>query len=176
MTDDAEPPADVNAAVTEEWRAETTPFERVRTVMKRTYEPQSADEIAERALTTPTTARKHLGQLADSGFVATTAAPESTATLYRRSEESLVLEQAREIRREYGRDELTVRIAELNDRIQGYREELGAESPEDVALQGDDVDHETVREWQTTRRNLVFAKVALALTEAERTVGPRGAA
>ena len=34
-------PSDVNERVTEEWKVDTTPGERVRTVMKRTYDPQS---------------------------------------------------------------------------------------------------------------------------------------
>ncbi|WP_449421034.1 DUF7342 family protein [Salinigranum halophilum] len=43
--------------------------ERVRTVMKRTYDPQSVATTAERVLTSETTARKHLGILTDDGIV-----------------------------------------------------------------------------------------------------------
>lgn len=162
-----EVPDDVNELVTSEWTDETTPFERVRTVMKRTYDPQSADEIASRARTTPTTARKHLRQLAESGFVETTSNPERDATLYRRSNESLVLEQARDLLEEVDSDDLVARIAAMQADIRTYREELGVDSPEDAVLRDADVDQETLRDWQTTRRNLGFAKVALALSEAE---------
>lgn len=158
---------DVNERVRAEWKDDTTPFERVLTVMKRTYEAQSADEIAVRALTTPTTARKHLQQLADSGFVEITSSPDRDATLYRRSNESLILERARDIIDEMDTDTVVDRIGEMQSDINRYREEYGVESPEDAAIRGADVDHETLRDWQTTRRNLGITRAALALIEAE---------
>jgi hypothetical protein len=54
--------------------------------------------------------------------------------------------------------------------IHAYREEFGAESPEDAALQGQTIDEETLTDWQRTRRNLGFARVALALSEAKNTI------
>ena len=166
---------DVNERVEAEWTEETTPFERVRTVARRTYDPESAAEIAERARTTPTTARKHLRQLAESGFVEGVAVPDRDGTLYRRATESVVLEQARDVLDEVGRDDLVRRISEMRSAIDGYREEFGADSPEDAALEDADVDPQTLRDWQTTRRNLDVAKVALALAEAEETVQPNRA-
>lgn len=165
-----EPGEDVNEAVRANWKDETTPFERVRTVMKRTYESQSADEIAERALTTPTTARKHLDVLVGDGFVSATSEPGRTATLYRRSAESVVMEQAHDILREVGTEELASRISELQSEIQRYREETGVDSPEDVALEDVEIDRGTLQAWQTTRRNLDIAKAALAIGQAEDSV------
>lgn len=160
---------DVNEQVRAEWREETTPFERVLAVMKRTYEPQSADETATRALTTPTTARKHLQQLADSGVVKPTAEPGRDATLYRRSKESLILEQARDILDEMDAETLATRIGEIQSQINEYRAEFGVDSPEEAAVRGVDIDQQTLREWQTTRRNLGIARAALAVSEAEET-------
>lgn len=170
---------DVNEAVEAEWEADTTPFDRVRTVVKRTYEPTSADEIADAALTTPKTARKHLGSLVESGYVATEQGDRG-ATLYRRSPESLVTEQARDMLSTVGRQELTERVQELRAEIAEYREQLGVESPEDLAVALgtaaldpaaasaiEDVDPDLVREWQTTRRNLAFANAALAIATAQ---------
>lgn len=168
MTDD--PPEDVGERVEAEWVDETTPFERVRTVTKRTYDPQSAAEIADRARTTPTTARKHLTQLVESGFVEAVATPERDGTLYRRSTESVVLEQSRDVLDEFDRENLVARIAEMHREIESYRERSGADSPEDAALTDADLDPEKLREWQTTRRNLQIAKAALALGEAEEAV------
>jgi predicted ArsR family transcriptional regulator len=161
---------DVNEVVEAEWSDETTPFDRVRTVMKRTYEPQSADEVADRARTTPTTARKHLRQLEESGFVEIVSRERREAALYQRSNESLVLEQAHDILDHVGREELVSRITEMNDKIHEYRAELSVESPEDAALMDADIDQSTLHDWETTRRNLGFAKVALALMEAETSV------
>lgn len=162
-----EPDEDVNEAVRADWKEETTPFERVRTVMKRTYEPQSADEIATRALTTPTTARKHLHVLVEDGFVTATSKPGRSATLYKRSAESLVMEQARDILSELGTEALASRINELQSEILRYRETTGVDSPEDVALEDVELDQSTFREWQTNRRNLDIAKAALAIGRAE---------
>lgn len=170
---------DVNEAVAAEWEADTTPFDRVRTVIRRTYEPQSAAEIAEAARTTPKTARKHLTSLVESGYVATQQG-EGGATLYRRSPESLVTEQAREILASVSRRELAERVQGMRADLAEYRERLGVDSPEDLAvaqgtaaldpeagLDRDDVDPELVREWQTTRRNLAFANAALAIATAQ---------
>lgn len=60
--------------------------------MKRTNDPQSTEEIASRALPTPTAARKDLGFLLEDGFVLNDSEPGRSATLYRRSSESLVME------------------------------------------------------------------------------------
>lgn len=163
------PTDDVNDLVASEWEDDTTPFDRVRAVMKRAYEPRSAPDVAERAMTTPTTARKHLRTLANSGFVDEVSASGDT-TLYRRSNESLVLEQAHDILDETDRDSLVSRIAEMRDEIRSHRERFDAESPEDAVVRDADVDRETLRSWQTTRRNLKIARVALALSEAEETV------
>ena len=161
---------DVNEKAVTAWVDETTPFERVRTVMKRTYEPQPVAEVAERARTTPTTARKHLEQLVESGYVEATATPEREGTLYRRSNESLVLEQARDLLAEADTQTLVARIAEMQAEVGSYRDATGAESPEDAVLSAADVDRATLRQWQTTRRNLGIARAALALSEARKTV------
>jgi len=159
---------DVNDHVVDEWVEETTPFERVRSVMKRTYEPESAPTIAERARTTPTTARTHLRQLAESGFVDELPASGGT-TVYERSSESLVLEQAHDILDTVDTERLIDRIGKMREEIRAYREKFDADSPEDAAIRRD-ADSETLREWQTTRRNLDVAKAALALSQAEETV------
>lgn len=161
------PMDEVNESVQSEWMDDSTPFERVWAVIKRTYDPQSVSEIADRARTTPTTTRTHLQQLEDSGVVATTSASGRNATLYERSTESLILEQARDILDTVERDELIVRIDEIEADLRAYREEFGVESPEAVPLQDMNIDQRELRNWRTTRRNLIFAQVALVLDEAE---------
>jgi len=197
--DDRNPPeafTDVNEAVGEEWAAETTPYERVRAVVAQTYSPVSADAVADEARTSPKTARKHLEALAREGFV-TTEPGEYGATTYRRSSESLVVEQAAELLERLSTDELAERIETMRERLADYRAEFGVESPEALsidrtnqALAGDaatDTDDsatttdaldsaasptdapspETIREWKTLRRNLAFANAALSIGHAE---------
>lgn len=55
---------DVNEAVTEEWVAETTPFDRVKEVLLATTSYHYARSIAEQAHVSEPSARKHLNTLA----------------------------------------------------------------------------------------------------------------
>lgn len=172
---------DVNEAVGEAWEAETTPSERVREVVSHVYTPVAADTVAEDARTSPKTARKHLEALANEGFV--TAEPgENGGTRYRRSPESLVVEQAADILDTVSTDELVDRVSEMRERVAGFQAEYGVESPGELAvsranetLSGaasdrEAIDPDAVREWQTTRRNLAFANAALSIANAERFV------
>lgn len=173
--------SNVNETVGEEWEAETTPYERVREVVSHTYQFRSADAIASDARTSPKTARKHLTKLSDEGFV-TTGTGETGGTTYRRSPESLVLEQAADILEELTVDELASQITKLRDQLSALQSEYGVESPEELTVaqtnellsetggSHTDIDHETLRRWRTTRRNLAFANAALSVANAEQFV------
>jgi DNA-binding IscR family transcriptional regulator len=137
--------------------------------------------VAETARTSPKTARKHLNTLADEGFV-TTESGENGGTNYRRSSESLVVEQAADILEHVSMDELVVRVSEMRERISDFQAKYGVESPEELLVDQtnqtlsetttthEEFDPETIREWQTTRRNLAFANAALSIANAERFV------
>jgi DNA-binding transcriptional ArsR family regulator len=176
--------ADVNEAVGAEWESETTPAERVRAVLKHAYEPVSADTVADDARVSPKTARKHLDALAEEGYARTEPGPNG-GTLYARSPESLVVEEAAAILGEVSVEELTERIDEMRERVAEFRDEYGVDSPEDLAVvranetlsgRGDatEITPDERREWQTTRRNLAFATAALSIANAERFVADSG--
>jgi len=182
--DDRDPPrefADVNEAVGDDWEAETTPYERIRHVIAHAYGPVSADAVAEDARTAPKTARKHLNTLAKEGFVETETG-EHGGTLYRRSPESLVVEQAADILEHVSTDELVTRIQEMREQLSEYQSKFGVESPEELAVDQtnqalaasestpDEPAPETIREWKTLRRNLAFANAALSIGNAEQFV------
>lgn len=160
---------DINEAVEEEWVEETTPFERVHEIIRRTYEPTPADAIAERARVSPTTARKHLRVLVDTGDVTTTQ--DGQRTCYHRSKTSIVTEHAQALLSERSPEEIASGIVDMKRSIRNWREEHGVDSPEELAreLNVADADSETgsvIMEWQTTRRNLALAQAALAIAEA----------
>ncbi len=169
---------DVNEAVVAEWKAETTPYQRVREVISHRYTPVSAETVADTARTAPKTARKHLEGLSEEGFV-TTEPGDSGGTHYRRSPESLVVEQAADILERVSIEELTDRIREMREELETYRSEYGVESPADLTVEVTthelagttedipDIDPEDRQQWQTTRRNLAFANAALAIANAE---------
>lgn len=162
---------DVNETVVTEWTDETTPFERVYQIIRRTYDPESATHIAERARVSSTTARKHLRTLVDAGEVSTSQ--DGQTTHYRRSETAIVTEHAQSLLAEQTPGEIASGITDMKAKIRGWREEYGVDSPEEFARKLDvedaDTDHgEALTEWQTTRRNLELAQAALAIGEARR--------
>jgi len=120
--------------------------------------------------------------LAEEGFVETSPG-EHGGTLYRRSPESLVVEQAADILEHVTTDELVTRVTEMRERLNEYRTEYGVDSPEELAVErtnqtlsesgsaGQEIDPETVRDWKTLRRNLAFANAALSIGNAEQFVG-----
>jgi len=182
MADPTEPDPyeDVNQAVSEEWVAETTPYERIREVISRVYTAIDAKTVADRAATSPKTARKHLDTLVDDGFITTVTGPNG-ATLYRRSAESLVVEQAADILSQVSTEELQEQISEMRDQIAAFRQEYGVESPAELTVDRtnelltgservDEPDEQTIREWKTTRRNLAFANAALSIANAKKFV------
>lgn len=172
-----DPFEDVNEAVVQEWVQETSPYSRVRQIVSSIYTPQSAATIADQASVSDKTARKHLKALAEEGFVATETG-EHGATLYARSSESLVVEQATDILDELSVAELRDRVSELRSTLREFQETYNAESPEELAVQAADdtlqshpVDHEQVdadlMKWKTARRNLAFANAALSISSAQ---------
>ncbi|MFB6083368.1 MAG: hypothetical protein ABEJ94_03895 [Halorientalis sp.] len=168
MTDDR--PADVNERVTEGWKADTSPGERVRTVMKRTYDPQPVATIAERALTTETTARKHLDVLVEDGFVEAVSPPDARGTWYKRAPRSVVLERAQQILDSVDVETLSARVTELRETVREFEDQAGAESPRAAAIADAELDAAAMTEWQTARRNLKLARAALALADATEAV------
>lgn len=186
--DDGNPPgefADVNHAVGQEWESETTPYERIRHVIAHTYSAVSAESVAEDARTASKTARKHLNTLAGEGFVETTPG-EYGGTQYRRSSESVVVEQATDILEQVSTDELVARIQEMREQLTDYQSAFSAGSPEELAIdqtsetlaetehQQSETDPATIRERKTLRRNLAFANAALSISNAEQYVDTDG--
>lgn len=182
-TGDLNPFEDINQAVRDEWQAETTPYERVRAVISRTYTPTGVEALATDACTSPKTARKHLTTLVDDGFVDTEPGAHG-ATLYYRSTESLVVEQAAAILAELSPEELRDRITDLREQVLNSQQTYGVESPEELTVERTNElldgsegaqeapDDETIRNWQTARRNLAFANAALSIANAQKFVEP----
>lgn len=186
---DRKPPeefADITEAVGDDWETETTPYERIRHVIAHTYSAVSAESIADDARTAPKTARKHLNTLAGEGYVETSTGNHG-GTLYRRSPESLVVEQAADILEHVSTDELLTRIQDMREELAEYQSEFGVDSPEALTVDQtnhalaehnthqETIDPEAIREWKTLRRNLAFANAALSIGNAEQFVdGDRG--
>jgi len=158
---------DVNEQVKEEWKADTTPFERVYEIVEQTHDGQSAAEIADRALVSEPTARRHCKTLVNTGFAETEQ--DGQTTLYKRDSDRILMSRIRELRNEADRAELIEGIKEMKAEIQRYGDRYDVVSPAELAqkLDGDETEGwDDLTAWRTTRQNLAVAQAALAFDEA----------
>ncbi|MFT4923221.1 MAG: DNA-binding transcriptional ArsR family regulator [Haloarculaceae archaeon] len=158
---------DVNEHVEAEWKAETTPFERVYEVIEQTPEGQSAADVADRALVSEPTARRHCKALVNTGFADTEQ--DGQATLYKRNLDRVLVTRIRELLSETDREELLAGIEQMKSEIRRYEDQHDVLSPEELArdLDPDNAEGwENLTAWKTARRNLAVAQAALAYDEA----------
>lgn len=155
---------DVNEHVIEEWRAETTPFDRVKAVLLATTSYQYAKSIAERARVSEPSARKHLQTLADAGLAETDDSGQGTR--FKRSRETVAMSRIQELHAELTKAELVDGIRDLKAKIDAYQSEYDATDPDDLALEleADDGDGWTaISRWKALEENLKLAQAALSL-------------
>lgn len=158
---------DINEHVKSEWKADTTPFERVYEIIEQTHEGQSAATIADRALVSEPTARRHCKTLVNTGFAETDQ--DGRTTLYSRDSDRILMSRIRELRDETDRTELLEGIEEMKTQIRRYEDRYDVVSPEELAqkLDADETDGwDDLTAWKTTRQNLAVAQAALAYDEA----------
>ncbi len=169
-----EPPPeydDVNEAVVEEWKQDTTTRERIRSVIQRIHEPTSAAAIAERARASEPVVRDTLADLADIGLVETQEMGQGT--LYKRNDQMYIYRQVVELQNQYDETDLVAQLQGLKDTVNTFRNTYDVESPTELAqeLEPDDTegwdDHTT---WQTAQKNLYLAKAALSFYDAQQVV------
>ncbi|MFT4889938.1 MAG: putative ArsR family transcriptional regulator [Halobacteriales archaeon] len=158
---------DINDHVKAEWKEDTTPFERVYEVIEQTHEGQSAAEIADRALVSEPTARRHCKTLVNTSFAETDQ--DGQTTLYSRDSDRILMSRIRELRDEADRTELLESIKEMKAEIRRYEDRYDVVSPEELAQQLDADETkgwDDLTAWRTTRQNLAVAQAALAYDEA----------
>jgi len=147
----------------QDWKDSTTALERVKQVSQQTTTPQSVRTIAEEALVSEPTARKHLNALVEIGTV--TATTESGTTKYSRNEDQLLYQRIRDLASEHSRETLIDEIQTLKQRLNELKSEYDAASPETLAsnlpTDADDNTWEAIAEWQTVERNLHIAQAAI---------------
>jgi len=158
---------DINEQVKADWKNDTTPFERVYEIIEQTHDGQSAAEIADRALVSEPTARRHCKTLVNTGFAETDQ--DNQTTLYRRNSDRVLMSRIRELRDEANRTELLEGIKDMKAEIREYEDRYDVVSPEELAqkLDADETDGwNDLTAWKTTRQNLAVAQAALAYGEA----------
>lgn len=158
---------DVNEYVRAQWKADTTPFERVYEIIEQTYEGSSAAEVAGRALVSEPTARQHCQALVNAGIAETEQ--DGQTTLYQRNSDYVLQQRIQELREETDRHGLLDGIRQLKEEIRAYENRYDVHSPEALAreLDADDTEGwEELTAWKTARQNLAIAQAALAYDEA----------
>jgi DNA-binding transcriptional ArsR family regulator len=154
---------DVNDAAIEEWKADTTTFDRVRTVIDVTTEPQAVSTIAERAHVSEPTARKHLSALTETGRVK--AVTTDSGTRYMRSPQMLAMRRISAIHREHTKSEIRDAIHDLKEELGNFREQYNVTDVDELALELDPGEEgwQDVARWKQVEQNLKIAQAALSL-------------
>jgi len=158
---------DINEQVKADWKDDTTPFERVYEIVEQTHNGQSAAEIADRALVSEPTARRHCKTLVNTSFAETER--DGQTTLYKRNSDRVLMSRIRELREEATRTELLDGIQDMKAEIRCYEDRYDVVSPEELAQQldaGETDGWDDLTAWRTTRQNLAVAHAALAYDEA----------
>lgn len=167
----------INVAVVERWKEDTTTFERVREVLIHTSEFKSISSIAENAHVSSPTAGKHLKVLHNSGM----AEMKETADgmVFRRSKQQIALQRIAEIHNSHSIDEVMEAIQRLKARKIEYQEEYGVDSVEELAISAEGDEEgvwNAISEWRTLEQDLDVAMAALSLYEFDPHSGSSGEA
>ncbi len=160
---------DINEQVKADWKTDTTPFERVYEIVEQTHDGQSAAEIANRALVSEPTARRHCKALVNTGFAETEQ--DDQTTLYKRNSDWILMSRIRELREEATRPELLDSIKQMKTEIRRHEDRYNVVSPEELSQQLDANETEgwdDLTAWRTTWQNLAVAQAAIAYDEASR--------
>jgi DNA-binding transcriptional ArsR family regulator len=167
-------------AVTEEWKASTTAFQRIHTVLKNTYEPHTTGEIADAAATTQPTVRKHVEPLVEAGMVVQRERGNAVEYVWNQTQRRI--NRIAELADEHTAAELDGKIRRAKERIAAFEDEYGVESPNELAnalRPDDDNGWDDLATWRTLEDDLKRIEAAQAmegyLVGAESTTGNRDA-
>lgn len=157
---------DLDDAVTAEWKASTTAFERVHAVLKDTTEPRTTGELADAAATTKPTVRKHVQPLVDAGMVEEDAS--ANATRYVWSSTQRRVNRVADLAADHSPGELDAKIRRTKERLASLEETYGVDSPSDLVAQldpDDDAGWKDLSVWRTLEDDLKRLRAAQSMTE-----------
>lgn len=156
-----------DAPGTEAWKARTSAFDRVRSVAGTVSQPRSASAIADEAYVAENTARDHLERLVDLNVLLTT--DREGTTLYAPDPLHTRMETIRDLLESHDRDELIGRKADLQERIEEWRETYDVDSPDELRTLAVETDsaretrevQETANDWELCRYRLSVLEDAI---------------
>jgi DNA-binding transcriptional ArsR family regulator len=170
-------PENLGEAVTEEWKASTTAFQRIHTVLKNTYEPRTTGEVADAAATTKPTVRKHVEPLVEAGMVVKRERGNGVQYVWNQTQRRI--NRVAELADEHSSVELDRKIRRAKERIAAFERKYGVESPNELAKAldpDDDAGWDDLATWRTLEDDLKRLEAAQTVGEylgAESVVGGR---
>lgn len=148
----------------EAWKEHTSAFDRVRSVAETVSEPRSAAYIADEAIVAENTARDHLERLVDMHVLLKTDSED--AALYTPDPLYVRIRTLRELLAEYDHDGLLELKADLQERIDGWREEYAVDSPDALRERAAaTTETEQTRTIRTTASDWELAAYRLTIVE-----------
>lgn len=151
----------------EDWTANESAFDRVRSVAVTLSKPRTADWIAEQAAVAGNTARNHLERLVEMNVIE--AATHGGVTRYRPDPLYTRMRALRELLDGRDRDDLVELRADLQGQVEAWQEEYGADSPADLreqAATAEPADRTrelrwTANDWEAVRYRLGLVTEAI---------------
>jgi len=139
------------------WKATESAFDRVRSVAVTLTQPQSADWIAEQAHVAGNTARGHLQRLVEMNVLEEVS--DEGATRYRPDPLYTRMRTLRDILEGRDQDDLVELRADLQEQVETWRNEYGADSPDalrEQAATSETADRtrelrQTANDWEIVR-------------------------
>lgn len=159
-------PDELGEAVTAEWKASTTAFQRIHTVLKNTYELRTTGELADKAATTKPTVRKHVEPLVEAGMVVERTS--GNATQYAWNSTQRRVSRIAELANEYAPAELDAKVKRVKERIAEFERAYAVDSPNDLVGQldpEDDAGWDDLSVWRTLEDDLKRLKAAQSMKE-----------
>lgn len=149
------------------WKAETSAFDRVRSVVETVSQPHSAAEIADEAAVAENTARDHLDRLVEMNVLL--AHDHGGTTTYAPDPLHARAQALRDLLDDHDHDALVDLKADLQDRIEAWRDEYGVDSPDALRERAADTDaaaetravQQTARDWDLVAYRLDVVEDAI---------------
>lgn len=148
----------------EAWKARTSAFDRVRSVAETLSRPRTVSYIADEAAVAENTARDHLERLVDMNVLM--ESDDGGSTTYSPDPLHTRAQTLRELLDEYDHDGLVRLKADLQDRVQSWRDEYDVDSPDELrSLAAATDDAAATRDVRTTASDWEVVAYRLEIVE-----------
>lgn len=158
---------DEDAPGIDAWKAQTSAFDRVRSVTETVSEPRPASYIANEAYVAENTARGHLERLAEMNVLLKNE--RDGTTVYSPDPLHTRMQLLRDLLDSHDRDELIQLKADLQTEIETWREEYAVDSPDELRGRAAETDEseetravlQTAGDWELVRYRLEAVEDAI---------------